>query len=146
MPWEVMPISLAGLTCDKTYHYSVYAENPGATETDNTDDATFTTLPCGLKLDSLTMTKQIAKANNKYTDGWYSFALDDVWCWRDCERQTQMVSQGEGTLNATGHLSVSVPVNIDDKPLSQILTIEADVTDPNNQVVSNRFSRNGSLI
>ncbi|MDD5075320.1 MAG: Ig-like domain-containing protein, partial [Candidatus Peribacteraceae bacterium] len=77
---------------------------------------------------------------NKYTDGWYSFALEDSWCWWNCERSTDIVAQGEGMLDASGHLTVSVPAKIDDKSVSQIYTIEADITDPNNQVVSNRGS------
>lgn len=72
-------IALSGLACNKTYHYSIYAEDSGATQADATEDATFTTSPCGLTLDSLTMTRQIAKANNKYTDGWeWQFNLT-IW-------------------------------------------------------------------
>ncbi|MDD5041645.1 MAG: Ig-like domain-containing protein [Candidatus Peribacteraceae bacterium] len=77
---------------------------------------------------------------NKVQDDWYSFGLEDAWCWQNCERQTKLLAEGEGTLDAAGRLTVSVPAKIDDKPVSQILTIEADVTDPNNQVVSNRVS------
>lgn len=77
---------------------------------------------------------------NKYTEGWYSFALEDVWCYYDCSPQTQQIAEGEGKLDAAGQLNVSVPVNIDDKGVSQVLSIEADVFDQNNQVVANRVS------
>lgn len=75
---------------------------------------------------------------NKYTDGWYSFALEDSWCWDFCERGSAIVSEGQGTLDAAGGLSLSLPINIDDKGVSQLMTLEADVTDENNQVVSQR--------
>ncbi len=72
-------INLNGLVCATIYHYSIYAANTGATEYDTTADAVFTTLPCGIKLDSLTMTKAAAKANNQYTDGWqWEFNLT-IW-------------------------------------------------------------------
>ncbi|MDD5102971.1 MAG: Ig-like domain-containing protein [Candidatus Peribacteraceae bacterium] len=77
---------------------------------------------------------------NRVRDEWYSFGLEDAFCWRNCERETKLLAEGEGKLDAAGRLEVSVPAQIADKPVSQILTIEADVTDPNNQVVSNRVS------
>ncbi|MDD5026270.1 MAG: Ig-like domain-containing protein [Candidatus Peribacteraceae bacterium] len=77
---------------------------------------------------------------NRFTDGWYSFALEDSWCWWECMRTTENVASGEGTLDATGLLTVSIPVNLDTKGVSQVYTIEADITDENNQVVSNRIS------
>jgi len=77
---------------------------------------------------------------NKFTDGWYSFALEDSWCWYECSRETSPVSEGKGRLNAAGQLDITVPVAIDDKALSQVYTIEADITDANNQVVSSRTS------
>ncbi len=75
---------------------------------------------------------------NKFTDGWYAFTTEDSWCWWDCPRETEILAQGSGVLDAAGHLTVSFPATIDEQPVSQILTIEADVMDPNNQVVSNR--------
>lgn len=77
---------------------------------------------------------------NRFTDGWYSFSTEDSWCWWQCEPQSSFFTQGKGTLDATGHLSIRVPASINDKKVSQILTIEANVTDPNNQLVSNRVS------
>jgi len=77
---------------------------------------------------------------NRYTDGWYSFALEDQWCWEQCDRKTTNLTQGKGVLDAAGRLPVSFPITIDDKGVSQVVTVEADVTDPNNQLVSNRAS------
>ena len=77
---------------------------------------------------------------NRFTSGWYSFSLEDSWCWYDCERQTNFIAEGSGKLDREGRMTVSVPAGIDDKTLSQIMTIEADVTDENNQVVSSRES------
>ncbi|MDD5623603.1 MAG: Ig-like domain-containing protein [Candidatus Peribacteraceae bacterium] len=77
---------------------------------------------------------------NKVTDGWYSFALEEGWCWERCDRQTENIAQGTGKLDASGRFAVSIPAIIDAKAVSQILTIEADITDQNNQVVSNRIS------
>ncbi len=77
---------------------------------------------------------------NRYTDGWYSFTLEDSWCWWYCEAETEMITEGEGTLDKEGNMEVEFPFDIDDKATSQIVTLEADITDPNNQVVSNRES------
>ena len=77
---------------------------------------------------------------NKFHDGWYNFALEESWCYWNCNRQTALVAEGKGTLDAEGHLSIAVPVSLKDKAVSQVLSIEADVTDPNNQLVSNRSS------
>ncbi len=75
---------------------------------------------------------------NRFTDGWYSFGTQDGWCWRNCDRSTGILTQGKGVLDADGNLAIQFPVSIDDKKVSQVLTIEADITDKNNQVVSSR--------
>jgi len=77
---------------------------------------------------------------NRYTDGWYSFALQDAWCWRNCERETGPLTEGFGKLDAAGRATISVPMDIRTKAVSQIATIEADITDANNQIVSSRVS------
>ncbi|MFA6458507.1 MAG: Ig-like domain-containing protein [Patescibacteria group bacterium] len=77
---------------------------------------------------------------NQYTDDWYSFALEDAWCWWDCTRSSDLLLEGSGELDADGKLALSFPVDLADKSVSQVLTLEADVTDPNNQIVSNRVS------
>jgi uncharacterized protein YfaS (alpha-2-macroglobulin family) len=77
---------------------------------------------------------------NRYTDGYYSFSLADSWCWWNCERETDTLGEGSGTLDEAGHLIIDIPVDLDDKALSQVVTLEADVTDPNNQVISGSVS------
>jgi hypothetical protein len=102
-------ISLTGLACSKTYHYAIYAENTAKTQTDLTDDATFTTLPCGLTLNTLTMTKQSAKASNKYTDGWeWQF---DLTIWNLAETSLKMKFDqwgGTAALAAASNMQFSV--------------------------------------
>jgi uncharacterized protein YfaS (alpha-2-macroglobulin family) len=77
---------------------------------------------------------------NKFTDGWYAFSTEDSWCYWNCPSNMGTLTEGKGTLDAAGHMTFTVPVDISDKQLSQIATIEANVTDPNNQLVSNRVS------
>lgn len=78
---------------------------------------------------------------NKYQgDGWYSFALEDAWCWYDCTPSESSLTSGEATLDAAGSLDLSVPVSIDDKGVSQVISVDVDITDQNNQVVSTRAS------
>ena len=77
---------------------------------------------------------------NRYTEDWYSFALEDAWCYWDCERETSLLATENGTLDETGNFVWELPVDISEKSVSQVVTIEADVMDPNNQMVSNRVS------
>jgi hypothetical protein len=106
---ENKTIIISGLSCNQTYHYSIYAENTAVTETDATADAIFTTLPCGITLDSLTMTKQSAKANNLYADGWqWTF---DLTIWNLAETSLKMKFDpwgGAGSLAAGGNMQFSV--------------------------------------
>lgn len=78
---------------------------------------------------------------NKYTESWYSFGdgYGDCWYW-NCNREQSLVASGEGTLDATGKLHVSFPLNINDKKVSQGMALEVDITDKNNQVVSGHAS------
>ena len=73
---------------------------------------------------------------NRYTDGWYSFALEENWCWWACEAETEVLTEGEGKLDKNGDLEVGFPVDLNDKGTSQMITLHADITDSNNQVVS----------
>ncbi len=75
---------------------------------------------------------------NKFTDGWYSFAPDDVWCWMDCSSGGELLTEGHGTLDARGELAFSLPTKLNDKKISQIMTLEADITEFTGQVVSGR--------
>jgi len=75
---------------------------------------------------------------NRYTDDWYSFALDDVWCWWNCSSQTDTITEGKGKLDKNGYYKVEFPVDLTNKETSQTVMVEADITDTNNQVVANR--------
>lgn len=77
---------------------------------------------------------------NQYTDGWYSFSLEDSWCWYNCERGTTPLAEGKGSLDAKGMYTLELPVNLQDQALSQVISFDVDVTDQNNQVVSTRAS------
>lgn len=77
---------------------------------------------------------------NKFTGEWYAFSAQDSWCWYDCAEGGRVIAEGKGTLDALGHLDVSLDARLNEEPLSQIITLEADITDPNNQTVSNRSS------
>jgi hypothetical protein len=102
-------ISLSGLACAKVYHYAIYAENAGASDSDQTSDAVFTTLPCGIKIDSLTMTKSTAKANNNYTDGWQWEFNITVWDLNEASLKMKFNQwSGAGFLDAGANMQYSV--------------------------------------
>lgn len=105
----VKNINLTGLQCNTTYHYSIYAENASSTENDITDDAIFTTLPCGISLNSLIMTKVNAKANNKYTDGWeWEFNIT-VWDFNEATLKMKFDQwTGAGSLNTAANMQFSI--------------------------------------
>ena len=75
---------------------------------------------------------------NKYTDDWYSFGSEDSWCWRNCAPKTAIVTEGQGALDDSGKMTFDFLANLDTFGVSQIFSIEADITDKNNQVVSSR--------
>jgi len=78
---------------------------------------------------------------NRYTgDGWYSFALEGNWCWENCNRGNEIIAENKAKLNSEGKFEIKLPLDISKKAVSQVMTIEAEVTDPNNQVVANRAS------
>lgn len=102
-------VNLAGLACATTYHFVIYAENPGATENDTTNDAVFTTWPCGISLDSLVMTKASARANNQYADGWQWEFNITVWNLNETSLKMKFNQwSGAGTLEAGGNMQYSV--------------------------------------
>ena len=102
-------IALNNLQCGAEYHYAIYAENTGGTENDQTADAVFATLPCGIVVDSLTMAKSTAKANNDYADGWeWQF---DITVWDLSETTLKMkfdAWSGAGALDAGGNMQFSI--------------------------------------
>ncbi|MFH1745275.1 MAG: lamin tail domain-containing protein [bacterium] len=107
---ETVIISLANLVCGTIYHYSIHAESASnAGDVDDTVDAEFETLDCGIDVNDLTMTKSVAKANNQYETGWeWEF---DITVWDLSETSLRMKFdqwQGAGTLNAAGNMEFSV--------------------------------------
>ncbi len=105
-------ISLDGLNCETTYHYSIYAENTSGDDSDNTIDATFTTLPCGIVVHDITITKTAAKANDVPEDGWEW--VFDITVWDTSETILKMKfdqwdqSNGVETVDAGGNMQFSV--------------------------------------
>jgi hypothetical protein len=102
-------ISLAGLSCNTIYHYSIYAANTAGSDSDITSDVSFTTGPCGIALNSLSMTKISARANNQYADGWeWTF---NITVWDINETNLKMKFNqwtGAGVLNAGNNMQFSV--------------------------------------
>lgn len=77
---------------------------------------------------------------DKVQDEWYMFGDSGNWCWYDCSREIKLLSEGTGTLDSAGRMKITVPASLEGKKTSQMLTVEADITDPNNQSVSNRVT------
>lgn len=101
-------ISLTGLACATTYHYAIYAENAAGTENDITGDAVFTTLPCGITLDSLVMTKSSAKANDQYASGWQWEFNITVWNLNETSLKMKFNQwSGAGSLDAGANMQYS---------------------------------------
>ncbi len=80
------------------------------------------------------------KVLSRYLDAWFSFSEDGYYCYWGCESNSEIVLQGEGKLDQMGNLALEIPLQIGQKKVSQIYTVEVNVTDANNQSVSNRVS------
>jgi hypothetical protein len=79
-------IDLNNLICDQTYHYRLQINSAG--EIIETVDDTFSVVCGSIDIDSITMTKTSAKANNDYLDGWqWTF---DITVWDETEDKLQM--------------------------------------------------------
>jgi hypothetical protein len=135
-------ISLSGLTCAADYHYAIYAENSGATENDQTEDAVFTTLPCGITVNPITMTKTKAKADNQYADGWqWEF---NITVWNLAENSLKMKFDqwsGAGVLAAADNMQYSVDNGanwIDITANGAYPTIGADISAIDNDAAAGR--------
>lgn len=102
-------IAIAGLQCGTVYHYSIYAESIDGAEEDQSPNAIFTTLPCGITVNSLVMTKTTARANNNFADGWeWEFNLT-VWNFNEASLKMKFNQwTGAGTLNAASNMQYSV--------------------------------------
>ncbi len=76
----------------------------------------------------------------KLSGSWFSFADEGFFCYWGCSGNTEIVSQGTAKGDEQGVAMITLPLNISDKKISQIYTVEVTVTDANNQSVSNRLS------
>lgn len=138
-------VNLSGLECDTAYHFRVTAENIAGNDSDISADAVFNTLPCGISLDALTMTKSAAKANDTYTEGWeWQF---DITVWNLNETILKMKFNswsGPDVLDAGGNMRFSTDngaswfgiTDNDAYPAlgADISGIDINVTDPGRQV------------
>ncbi|MFQ5854622.1 MAG: Ig-like domain-containing protein, partial [Anaerolineae bacterium] len=70
--------------------------------------------------------------------GFWDFTDYDVTESRFYNPQGEVVSEGEGTLGDEGKFSFTVPADVSEYPLSQVFTIDVEITDINNQAVANR--------
>lgn len=75
-----------------------------------------------------------------YASKWYSFSDEGYFCYWGCEGDSGVVSTGKGNLDEKGETVLELPLNIDEKKLSQIYTLEVTAFDLNNQSVSNRLT------
>jgi uncharacterized protein YfaS (alpha-2-macroglobulin family) len=82
----------------------------------------------------------ISRLNATLGGSWFSFSDEGFFCYYGCVSQNQLVSQGDVKADANGEATINLPLNLGDKKLSQIYTLEVTVTDANNQSVSNRVS------
>lgn len=82
----------------------------------------------------------ISKLNGTLGGSWFSFSDEGFFCYYGCVSQNQLISQGDVKADAKGEAVIKLPLNLEDKKLSQIYTLEVTVTDANNQSVSNRVS------
>jgi Tfp pilus assembly protein PilV len=102
-------VEISSLACNTTYHYQINAENTAGTDSDSTTDASFTTLPCGINIDNLTMTRSGARANDDYSEGWeWQF---DITVWNESESELKMkfnAFSGEAELSAGNNMRYSV--------------------------------------
>lgn len=80
---------------------------------------------------------------DQYEGEWYNFSADDnnYWgCgwWNYCEPEEDIVASGEDALDANGKLDIEIPIDLANKNMSQLYTLNATVTDLNDQQVTNR--------
>ncbi len=79
-------------------------------------------------------------SKSPFASQWFSFSDEGYTCFFGCVGNSQIISQGKGTTDANGNFPVNLPLNIKDKKISQLYTIEATAYDLNHQSVSNRAS------
>ncbi len=78
----------------------------------------------------------VALANQGYFnytgDGYYDFSSNTDYVYN------RQVGAGNGTLDDKGHFEIQLPADLGGSPNQQVFTIEATVTDINNQAISGR--------
>jgi hypothetical protein len=105
---EPATIELAGLKCSSVYHFSIIADNPAKTSSDATSDATFTTLPCGINVNSLNMTKGIAKADDSFENGWKWELTGSIYNMNETNVKMKFSQwSGPSTIPAAGNIRFS---------------------------------------
>jgi uncharacterized protein YfaS (alpha-2-macroglobulin family) len=74
--------------------------------------------------------------------GWWDWSDTSRWDWwsQEVPGYGSVIADGQGTTDAQGRFIFSVPTDIADEIVSQRYTIEATITDVNDQSVSNRSS------
>ncbi len=101
-------ISLSGLDCGTEYHFAVRVSTADG-RSDQSEDVTFTTLPCGLRLDGLKLVRGSAKANNQYVSGWSWELSATVWDPLETKLAMRFIPwTGPATLAAGGNMRYSV--------------------------------------
>jgi hypothetical protein len=56
------------------------------------------------------------------------------------DRGQHVLAEGDGVLDASGRLALKIPLNIDDQAVSQVVTVEATLTDKNINPFNNLFA------
>lgn len=75
--------------------------------------------------------------------GWWDWSDTSSWDWwrpPEVPGWGRVVADGDGTTDSRGRFVFSVPADISESQLSQLFTLEATITDINDQSVSNRTS------
>lgn len=73
-------------------------------------------------------------------EGWWDFIDYDLREERYYDAQGEVASEGEGKTDAEGRFRFEIPADLSEHPLSQVFTIDVEVTDINHQVVAGRAS------
>ncbi len=73
-------------------------------------------------------------------EGWWDFIDYDLIEERFNDAQGEVASSGEGRTDAEGHFDFQIAADVSEQPLSQVFTVEAEITDPSHQVVAVRGS------
>lgn len=79
-------------------------------------------------------------SDSPYANRWFSFSDDGYFCYWGCEGEAEVVSSGKANLNDAGEYTIELPLDITEKKISQLYTVEVTAYDLNNQSVSNRVT------